>query len=152
MMTSSNGNFFRVTGPFFHKGRWLGALMFSLICTWTNSWANYRAAGDLRRHRAHYDVIVMESCFENGSSNWNQNKNKICICASVSVTYCNWFWFHAKWFSCPIFWLPWLLSSCSKTCQCLVSRNPEPHLNKKTVVPSMGLPMKKIMIRRHLYI
>ena len=23
-----------------HKGQWRGALMFSLICTWTNSWAN----------------------------------------------------------------------------------------------------------------
>ena len=26
---------------------------------WTNSWANNGDAGDLRRHRAHYDVIVM---------------------------------------------------------------------------------------------
>ena len=43
-----------------HKGQWRGALMFSLICTWTNSWANNRLAGDLRRHRDHYDVTVME--------------------------------------------------------------------------------------------
>ena len=41
-----------------HKGQWR-ALMFSWICTWTNGWANNRDAGDLRRHRAHYDVIVM---------------------------------------------------------------------------------------------
>ena len=33
--------------------------MFSFHCTWTNSWANDGDAGDLRRHRAHYDVIVM---------------------------------------------------------------------------------------------
>ena len=33
--------------------------MFSLICAWTNDWANNRDAGDLRRHRAHYDVTVM---------------------------------------------------------------------------------------------
>ena len=33
--------------------------MFSLICTWINGWVNTRDAGDLRRHRAHYDVIVM---------------------------------------------------------------------------------------------
>ena len=33
--------------------------MFSLIFTWTNSWANHRDAGDLRSHRAHYDVTVM---------------------------------------------------------------------------------------------
>ena len=42
-----------------HKGQWLGAFMFSLICAWINSWVNNREAGDLRRHRAHYDVIVM---------------------------------------------------------------------------------------------
>ena len=42
-----------------HKGQWRGALMFSLICVWINDWVNNREAGDLRRHRAHYDVIVM---------------------------------------------------------------------------------------------
>ena len=38
-----------------HKGQWRGALMFSLICVWING-----EAGDLRRHRAHYDVTVMK--------------------------------------------------------------------------------------------
>ena len=47
-----------------HKGQWRGALMFSLICTWTNGWVNNRYAGDLRRHRTHYDVTVMESTWE----------------------------------------------------------------------------------------
>ena len=42
-----------------HKGQWRGALMFSLICAWTNGWANTRDTGNLRRHCAHYDVIVM---------------------------------------------------------------------------------------------
>ena len=42
-----------------HKGQWRGALMFSLICVWINDWVNNREAGDLRRHRGHYDVIVM---------------------------------------------------------------------------------------------
>ena len=42
-----------------HKGQWRGALMFSLICIGTNDWVNNRDAGDLRRHRAHYDAIVM---------------------------------------------------------------------------------------------
>ena len=41
-----------------HKGQWREALMFSLICAWTNGWANNRYAGDLS-HRAHYNVIVM---------------------------------------------------------------------------------------------
>ena len=31
------------------------------ICAWTYGWVNNREAGDLRRHRAHYDVIVMYS-------------------------------------------------------------------------------------------
>ena len=46
-----------------HKGQWRGALMFYLICAWINDWVNNRAAGDLRRHRAHHDVIVMETAW-----------------------------------------------------------------------------------------
>ena len=42
-----------------HKGQWQGALMLSLICAWINGWVNNREAGDLRRHRAHYDVTVL---------------------------------------------------------------------------------------------
>ena len=44
-----------------HKGQWRGALIFSLICVWINGWVNNREAGDLRRYRAHSDVIVMRS-------------------------------------------------------------------------------------------
>ena len=33
--------------------------MFSLICAWLNGSVNSGEAGDLRRHRAHYDVTVM---------------------------------------------------------------------------------------------
>ena len=65
MMTSSNGNVFRVSdhlcGDF--TGQWRRALMLSLICTWINVWVNNREAGDLRRYRAHYDVTVMLSTF-----------------------------------------------------------------------------------------
>ena len=42
-----------------HKGQWHGALMFSLMCARINGWVNNGDAGDLRRHRAHCDVIVM---------------------------------------------------------------------------------------------
>ena len=42
-----------------HKGQWRGALMFTLICARINGWVNNREAGDLRRYRTHYDVIVM---------------------------------------------------------------------------------------------
>ena len=64
MMTSSNGNIFRVTGPLCgeftgHRWQWRGTLMFSLICVWINGWVNNREAGDLRRHCAHYDVTVI---------------------------------------------------------------------------------------------
>ena len=41
-----------------HKGQWRGALMFSLICAWINRWVNNGEAGDFRRYRTHYDVIV----------------------------------------------------------------------------------------------
>ena len=44
-----------------HKGQWRGALMFTLICARIYGWVNNREAGDLRRYRAHYDVIVMYS-------------------------------------------------------------------------------------------
>ena len=48
-----------VTGEFPHKGQWCGALMFSLIWVWINDGVNNRDAGDLRCHRAPYDVTVM---------------------------------------------------------------------------------------------
>ena len=60
-MTSSNGDIFRVTGHL--CGEFTGprvALMFTLICTRKIGWVNNREAGDLRRNRAHYDVIVMK--------------------------------------------------------------------------------------------
>ena len=70
MMKSSNGNIFRVTGNLCrefighrwhssHKGQWRGPLMFSFICSWINASVNNGEAGDWRRHRAHYDVILM---------------------------------------------------------------------------------------------
>ena len=43
-----------------HKGQWRGALMFSLIYVWINGWVNNSETGDLRRHRGHYDVIIMD--------------------------------------------------------------------------------------------
>ena len=46
-----------------HIGQWRGSLMFSLICAWINRWVNNGYAGDLRRYRAHYDVIVMSSSY-----------------------------------------------------------------------------------------
>ena len=50
-----------VTGEFPAQSHWRGPSMFSLTCDWTNSWANNRGAGNLRRHHAHFDVIVMDT-------------------------------------------------------------------------------------------
>ena len=42
-----------------HNGQWRGALMLSLIRAWTHGWVNDPDVGDLRNHRAHYDVTLM---------------------------------------------------------------------------------------------
>ena len=44
-----------------HKGQLVTRSfdVFSLISAWTYGWVNNQDAGDLRRHRAHYDVTVM---------------------------------------------------------------------------------------------
>ena len=114
MMTSSNGNIFRVTGLFVrrihrspvnspHQGQWRGALMFSLICTWINNWVNNAEAGDLRSHRAHCDVSVMHRvcvmlCFvvirccpiypvcASGSLRWHRGNHRIAPCECIAVT------------------------------------------------------------------
>ena len=66
IMTSSNGNIFRVTGPLcgeFTGHRWIprtNASDAELWCfLWTNDWVNNRHTDDLRRHCACYDVTVM---------------------------------------------------------------------------------------------
>ena len=74
-MTSSNGNIFRVTGLLcgkFTGDRWIPRTKvsdaelgyFFFICTWINDWVNKGEAGDLRRHRAHHGVIVMQESHE----------------------------------------------------------------------------------------
>ena len=53
-----------------HICQWRGVLMFSLICARINRWVNNGEAGDLRRYRAHYDVIVMAINSSFGSILW----------------------------------------------------------------------------------
>ena len=71
MMTSSNGNIFRVTGLFcgeFTGHRWIPLTKASDAGLWCflwsahqiNGWVNNREAGDLSRNCAHYDVTVMK--------------------------------------------------------------------------------------------
>ena len=50
-----------------HKGQWRKALMFSLICARLNGRVINREAGDLRRHRTHYDVTVMGTMIYNSA-------------------------------------------------------------------------------------
>ena len=68
MMTSSNGNIFRVTGHLcgeFTGYRWIprtkasDAGLWCFLCVRINNWINSREVGDLRRHRAYYGVTVM---------------------------------------------------------------------------------------------
>ena len=73
-----------------HRGQWRGALMFSLICVWINGLVNNREAGDLRRHRAHYDVSVM--IFISALCEWNNH--------------CYYFAFYYK-LSCFFYWILW---------------------------------------------
>ena len=53
-----------------HKGQWRRALMFSLICARINGWINKCGAGDLRRHRVHYDVTIMRRRADNRPIPW----------------------------------------------------------------------------------
>ena len=73
-----------------HKGRWHEALMFPLICVWINGWENNHKAGDLKRYRAHYDVINI--CADIGTrsgfkvsiySHWHWNN---CMITRANVT------------------------------------------------------------------
>ena len=62
MMTSSHGNIFRVTGPLcgeFTQRPVTRSFDVFFICVWINGWVNNCEAGNLRRHRGHYDVNVM---------------------------------------------------------------------------------------------
>ena len=80
MMTSSNGNIFRVRGTVNspHEGQWRGAFVFSLICVWTNIWVNTWDVGDLRCHRPHYDVTVMwvwcQAIYQQAPATTNHNQ------------------------------------------------------------------------------
>ena len=49
-----------VTGEFPSQWSVMQSFDAFLVCTETNSWSNHRDAGDLRRHRAHYDVTLMQ--------------------------------------------------------------------------------------------
>ena len=82
-----------------HKGQWRETLMFSLIYAWINGWVNNREAGDSRRHRAHYDVIVMSaSCFPSSLNIVNNDSVPVCVrfqALSNPISWCGFHWSHA---------------------------------------------------------
>ena len=61
LLTFCAGNSPCVTVNYPHKSQWRGAFIYIYILSapWITGWVNNREAGDLRRHRAHYDVIMM---------------------------------------------------------------------------------------------
>ena len=64
-----------------HKGQWRGVLVFSLICAWIKGWVNNLEAGDLRRHRAHYDVTAIIEAF----AHWYVDTSREKDVSSVNV-------------------------------------------------------------------
>ena len=105
-MTLSNGNIFRVTGPLcgeFSGHRWIPFTLFCVLnkrlSKQSSGWwfgtpsrslrrhcnVNNRDAGDLRRHRAHYDVTVMFSVISLNGIHCNSGHR--CITIQLSVCY-----------------------------------------------------------------
>ena len=86
MTTASNGIIFRITGPLcgeFTGHRWIprtkasDAELWCFLYLCLDGWANNCEAGDLRRHHAHYDVIVMDLKTTNGNVN-EQSRGLFC--------------------------------------------------------------------------
>ena len=93
MTTSSYGNIFRVTGPLcgeFTGRRWIPLTKARDTELWCflwyvpekNGWVNNREAGNLRRHRAHYIVIVMNK--ENGLYLHIPLRTSMTFCVDIS--------------------------------------------------------------------
>ena len=74
-----------VTGEFLAQRPVCGALMFPLICGWINGRINIRAAGDLRSHRVHYDIIVMKprDVTPKDNSSSSAHRCDICLCTDI---------------------------------------------------------------------
>ena len=96
MMTSSNGNIFAllaisagnssVSAEFPAQSQWRGALMFSLICAWIQVCVNNGETGNLRHHRAPYDVIVMWSLSGELDVVPLSVRSKICFVSAISLS------------------------------------------------------------------
>ena len=105
-----------VTSP--NKSQWRGALMFYLIFGWINSSVNNRGAGDLRRHRAHYDAIVMMKDRQQQNDVWRfghditMQVHDSSVCRSVAL-------FVQRWRSLRVKFYRWKLVIYAKHCHSL---------------------------------
>ena len=100
MMTSSNGNIFRVTDHLwgeFTGYRWTPRSKASdtelwcfFLCAWINGWVNNREAADLRHHGTHYDATVMTLKCNLLSVG---HKNQVRKCSAIRIP-------HPKLFMC----------------------------------------------------
>ena len=75
--------------------------MFSLIGAWVHGWVNNREAGDLRRYRDHYDVIVMCGIdlamsleHKEDETKWQIFAEYNSICIFIGEFFLLWFKFH----------------------------------------------------------
>ena len=69
-----------------HRDQWSRVLMLSVICTWTNCWANNGDAGDVRRHRTHYDDTVISpnvQYWSVGMQGWGGYENKASVIDNI---------------------------------------------------------------------
>ena len=66
------------------QSQWRGALMFSLNCAGTNSWVNNRDGGDLKRHRAHYDVTIIKLLWNTRSQDSRSRKTQTFPCKPLN--------------------------------------------------------------------
>ena len=75
--------------------------MFSLICTWINDLVNNREAGDLRRHRAHYDVTLMI-----GDQTLNLQNTRHTSLLGLWVVYCKYYRTHWPYYNMSTMHIP----------------------------------------------
>ena len=67
-----------------HKGQWRWALMFCLICASINGWVRNGEAGDLRRHRTHYVMMIPHPIANTvRPKNDIQASRFLCCCATL---------------------------------------------------------------------
>ena len=110
-----------VTGEFPSQRPVARGLMFSLVCAWKNGWENNREAGELRRHRLHYDASVM-SILE---GNYWAYQAWFLKC-KYNIISAKWNWFHISlisWFNFEVvacYWFQDFVKLKYKICTCAI--------------------------------